>query len=813
MDPIARARRSSGKRMIRQARRGLLFFCLVGVLQGSSCPEDDQLAAMTLTPEASGDRILAAPSPLVVAQGETGQVALEFRSPRSDPGFSGFRIPADRDTDVLSLRIDESRRSEATPLLADLIVDTAAAPPGLYRVGVESDVVEVDPNLLRSIDVVVVPRDMASLPAVAEADAGDFHSIALLEDGSVWTWGRNADGQLGDGTFVDRLQPVSVQELPGRATRVSAGGAFSMVLLEDGSVWSWGANDFRQLGAEDVLDARERVATPAPLACRDFRCDPLPRFVEISAGTEHALALTDAGVVWAWGRFAFGALGRETNDRESGIPFPVGFPNDLSGIVDFVAISAGDGYSLALEDDGRVWGWGDNRLAQLGDDFDREYEFPIELLGLGPGSAVAISAGADHALVLTPDGRVLSAGSNGLGRLGDPAREGPRFQPIPLLSNVVDIAAGGTHSVALRANGSADAWGSNVFDQLGFPERTPPSIQPTPVLVQGVPPLVDVAAGGRHALGLARDCPGLWAWGDNVAGQLGLGNTLANGFPGRTRGIGEASALSGTAGCGLPLTVAIAGAGTVRADAGRIDCPAELCSETYLRDQTVRLTATPAENERFLGWSGAVSGATSPIDVRVSTATSVVARFESIREAPVADFSITPPSPAPPGAFVFDAGASFDPDGEIVAWDWSSPGRLLFEGSGPTFEFEFPFAGTYEIVLVVTDDDGLVSELRRPLEVVRGDPGGGDPEPTFDLDVTFLGPGSGRVQQIGAGAAVCTTSCTLAVPAGEPLSFQGVADEGSFFSNFVGCDPDPGAGFDVCPLTLTADRSISIFFE
>ncbi len=786
-----------------------LMMLLALLVQGSSCPPDDANEETISGVEAFGERILIERSPVVVSEGTVVSVGLDFRSRRPDLFFNDYEI-SDAFSGIAT-RVDARRRTDATPYLADLEIGAAVGAAGIHdlvlRAGQLGDEVEA------TLRLVVVPRAVDAIGGAAAIDAGDFHTLAILGAGQVWAWGRNSDGQLGDGTRIDRVQPVRVIGLPRAAVAVSAGGAHSLAVLDDGTVWAWGANDYRQLGAGADLDGASDTTRPVQTQCRDFRCEPgLPPFVAVAAGGDHSMALTADGVVWAWGRFGRGQLGREDFGLRDGIAFPIGFPNDLSGIVNFVAIAAGDQFSLALEDDGRVWGWGENDVGQLGDTFGSEYAFPIELARLGPDSAVALAAGNSHAMVLTPEGTVLTAGSNTFGQLGDPDRSLDGFLPVPQLRGIVAIAAGFVHSLALRDDGTAYSWGSNAFDQLGFPERAPPAFETNPSLVQGIPVLQEIAAGGRHSLGISRDCPQIWGWGDNGVGQLGLGNAGRNGFAGRVLGVGDDASETGLGDCGLPLSVAIDGEGSVVSDAGQILCPEELCSEIYDRGTRVRLTATAAEGHLFAGWSGEILTAAPVLDIDIDRSRNVLARFLPDRRPPIAAFTASPESPVVGEPVVLDASGSSDPDGEIIDYAWSSRGASFLRANGITIEYAFSFTGTYEVELTVTDDDGLRSATTRQVVVTRG-PVDPPPEPTtYTLEVVFAGGGTGRISALG-GELQCTATCSFRLASGQDLVIEAVSNEGSFFSRFEGCDPAPGNPANACAVGLDGNRTVSVFFE
>jgi hypothetical protein len=189
----------------------------------------------------------------------------------------------------------------------------------------------------------------------------------------------------------------------------------------------------------------------------------------ISAGGQHALALRSDGTVWAWGLNGPGALGDDTTDYRS-VPVQVRDPNDPSGYLHNVtAIAAGkwDYFSLALKSDGTVWAWGSNYYGELNGTHDMEaHPCPVQVPNLQ--NIVAISAGDTHCLALKKDGTVWAWGYNSFGELGVNA-SGPFSPPVlvPNLNDVIAVSAGYSTSFALRKSGTVLAWGYNAHGELG----------------------------------------------------------------------------------------------------------------------------------------------------------------------------------------------------------------------------------------------------------------------------------------------------------------------------------------------------------
>ncbi|MCZ6690630.1 MAG: IPT/TIG domain-containing protein [Planctomycetota bacterium] len=332
------------------------------------------------------------------------------------------------------------------------------------------------------------------------------HSLAVRADGTVRAWGFNDGGQLGDGTQTSRSTAIQVLDPPGfltNVTAVAAGERFSVALLASGFVRVWGVNQDGPFGDGTEIDSFTPVQAGGGIA----------GVTGIAAGWRHTVAHV-GGSVWAWGYGIDGQLG-DGACATSLIPVQVvDPPGFLAGVT---AVAAGSDHSVALLGNGTIRAWGDNSNGQLGDgnqSFVCTAGTPVQVVDPGDPSGflqnvTAIAAAGRFTMALLGDGTVRAWGDNSWGQLGDgtTTERWSLVQVIDLpgfLTGVVAIAAGANHSVAVKSDGTVRTWGWNSQGQLGDGTNGDSSLP-----VQVVDPLdpsgfltgvTAVAAGTGHTL-------------------------------------------------------------------------------------------------------------------------------------------------------------------------------------------------------------------------------------------------------------------------------------------------------------------------
>jgi len=441
----------------------------------------------------------------------------------------------------------------------------------------------------------------AALAVVPIISAGGNHSFALKADGSLWAWGHNWYGQLGDGSTRDASFPKLIGN---DFVSISAGWDKTVAIKSDGSLWIWGSNYY----GNEYFNVQESSSTPIQLG---------NGFTAISAGGVHSLALKANGSLWAWG---LGRLGNGTTTR-SAIPIEIG-----SG---FSAISAGYNHSLALKTDGSLWAWGDNLYGQLGDGTTADSLTPKQI----GTDFVAIAAGDSFSVALKADGGLWTWGKNAVGQLGDGTTKNSNT-PIQIGSGFSAIAAQGLDCLALKPDGSLWTWG---YSRTGYVNGILKSTTP----VQIGSDFSAITAGGSHSLALKTD-GSLWAWGSNSYGQLGDGSTTSTKTKIPQQVADNFNLGSIPANIPLTLTVTKIGNGTVTSTG--INCGTD-CSESYTSGSTVTLGASAASGYRFAGWTGDCTVSGDTCSVVMSAARNVTATFTTIDTTPDA-FTFEPVSNA-----------------------------------------------------------------------------------------------------------------------------------------------------------------------
>jgi alpha-tubulin suppressor-like RCC1 family protein len=313
------------------------------------------------------------------------------------------------------------------------------------------------------------------------ASAGTAHTAAVKTDGTLWTWGCNGSGQLGDGTATTRSSPGTVAGGGTTWCAASAGYRHTAAVKTDGTLWTWGCNGYGRLGDGTATNR----SSPVTVAGGGTT------WCAASAGTAHTVAVKTDGTLWTWGCNGSGRLGDGTATNRSS-------PGTVAGGgTNWCSVTAGQLSSIAVKTDGTLWTWGNNGQGRLGDGTTTNRSSPGTVAG-GGTTWCAASAGNEHTAAVKTDGTLWTWGCNGSGRLGDGTTTS-RSSPVTVAGGGTTwcaASAGNEHTAAVKTDGTLWTWGSNSFGGLGDGTATNRSSPGT--VAGGGTTWCAVSAGGAH---------------------------------------------------------------------------------------------------------------------------------------------------------------------------------------------------------------------------------------------------------------------------------------------------------------------------
>jgi alpha-tubulin suppressor-like RCC1 family protein len=331
---------------------------------------------------------------------------------------------------------------------------------------------------------------------VTQVAAGYDHSLAVISDGSVWSWGSNTFGQLGTGSAQSAASPQLVSGISGTITKVATGWSHSLALGSDGTVWAWGDNQYGELGDGNLIQSN----TPVKLV-------GLSNVTQIAAGDDWSLALRSDGTVWAWGNNLYNELGAQVPDVYDASDVPV----QVAGLSGVTQIAAGASFGMAIQTTVKLgflrhslFTWGQEVWGQVGNGQLTDPESPGGVINpyqvTGIPAPAAIAAGTYSAMMVGTDGSVWGWGQDLFGNLGVGSGNGILYSPTQTLnpgSGIIQLAAGYDYVLGLRSDGTVVAWGNNSNGQLGDGTTT---TSVTPVQVYGLSGVSQVSAGLDYSL-------------------------------------------------------------------------------------------------------------------------------------------------------------------------------------------------------------------------------------------------------------------------------------------------------------------------
>lgn len=236
--------------------------------------------------------------------------------------------------------------------------------------------------------------------------SGFSHSAAIKTDGTLWLWGSNGYGQLGNDSLIGVSSPIQTITFGTNWADVAA-GFHTAAVKKDGTLWVWGRNNYGQLGIDNTTNISSPVQTITGGTSWSI----------IASGYEHTAAIKTDGTLWLWGRNTAGQLGDNTNTNKSS---PV---QTVAGGTDWYAVACGgssiyDGFTVAVKNDGTLWTWGKNSYGQLGDTSVSHRSSPVQTVA-GGSTWISVAGGTFHTVALKSDNTLWTWGRGSFGQLAN----------------------------------------------------------------------------------------------------------------------------------------------------------------------------------------------------------------------------------------------------------------------------------------------------------------------------------------------------------------------------------------------------------
>jgi alpha-tubulin suppressor-like RCC1 family protein len=339
--------------------------------------------------------------------------------------------------------------------------------------------------------------------------AGGVHTAAIKTDGTLWTWGNGVSGRLGNGaTTGNIITPVTTFAGGTDWKQVSSGSSHTAAIKTDGTLWTWGNGNSGRLGTNDATNRSTPVTTFAGGT----------NWKQVSSGDFHTAAIKTDGTLWVWGAGGDGRLGNAVTTGNISTPVTT-----FAGGTNWKQVSSGESHTAAIKTDGTLWTWGRGTFGRLGTDDTTQRSTPVTTFA-GGTNWKQVSASNIHTTAIKTDGTLWVWGAGGDGRLGNAVTTGIISTPVTTFAGGTDwkqVSAGDIHTAAIKTDGTLWTWGFGTSGRLGTNDLTNRS---TPVTTfAGGTDWKQVSSGSSHTAALQDDGVNkeLYVFGNNDNGQLG----------------------------------------------------------------------------------------------------------------------------------------------------------------------------------------------------------------------------------------------------------------------------------------------------
>jgi len=384
------------------------------------------------------------------------------------------------------------------------------------------------------------PVQVGTLSTWTQVACGYNYTAAIQSPGTLWTWGLNSSGQLGLNTPTtnNASSPVQIGAV-NYWTQVAAGAGHIVAIQSPGTLWSWGNNTQGQLGLSDTTNR----SSPVQIGSSSL-------WTQVACGPYFTTALQTPGTLWAWGNNSFGQLG---TSNQVNISSPV----QVGALSLWTQISCGYTFTTALQTPGSLWVWGNNSFGQLGLSDVTHRSSPVQVGSLNTWTQTV--GGFNDTVAIASPGTLYAWGSNSYGQLGAytaiaNGRSSPAQISSPATASWRAVVSGANFVSAIQTNGTLWAWGDNQFGQLGLSDLTN---RLSPNQIGSLSTWTQVADGYYYCLAIQSNGT-LWAWGNNSFGQLGLSDQTHRSSPVQVLG-GSWAQVS----CGFSHSLALQSTGTL----------------------------------------------------------------------------------------------------------------------------------------------------------------------------------------------------------------------------------------------------------
>jgi alpha-tubulin suppressor-like RCC1 family protein len=285
-----------------------------------------------------------------------------------------------------------------------------------------------------------------------QVSCGFDHTAAIKTDGTLWTWGRGSDGELGNAVTTNVSTPVTTFAGGTNWKQVSCGNDYTAAIKTDGTLWTWGSGSLGQLGNGSTA---LRTSTPITTFAGGTN------WKQVSPGGSHTAAIKTDGTLWTWGYGSNGRLGNAATTERS---TPV---TTFAGGTNWKQVSSGTGHTAAIKTDGTLWTWGNGSDGQLGNAAITSRSTPVTTFA-GGNNWKQVSAGNFHTSAIKTDGTLWTWGFGSGGVLGN-AEITSRSTPVTTFAGGTNWkqVSGGSHTTAIKTDGTLWVWGAGTYGRLG----------------------------------------------------------------------------------------------------------------------------------------------------------------------------------------------------------------------------------------------------------------------------------------------------------------------------------------------------------